>query len=518
MELGKRHPGSEYGYVNLVLITFFLLFIDFVVNGQQKDSVMRSRIHIEHSVVGDFDSTAARIFFIDSTYTQLKGITTFRGNSFRNAAAVGKLDSIPSKISIEWSFETSQDKRWLGGAGWTGQPMVVQWPDSIRKIMNINAEFIDKEGFVEVVIGSLDGKIYFIDLETGKASRPAIDTKNPIKGSGAIDPRGYPLLYMGQGIANTDKFGLRIFSLMDQSQLYFLNGRDSDAYRTWAAFDGSPLISSKDDQMIVGGENGVVYSVKLNTKWDSLTQPITVNPQVLKYRYKIDASKQGIENSVAAYKNSVYFADNHGHIQSVRLDSLKHQWVTSNHDDTDATIVIEEEDGKPFLYTGNEVDIQGNKGNVYLKKLDGVNGNIVWEREVECLTVKGERPVNGGMLSTPVLGKHNSDSLVIFSLSRYKKLNAGLLIALDKRNGEIIWEVTLPNYSWSSPLDVYDAEGNMYIFQADSGGYIHLLNGSNGEIIYEEKIASLFEASPVAFDNKIIIAARPDRIFCLTIE
>jgi hypothetical protein len=78
--------------------------------------------------------------------------------------------------------------------------------------------------------------------------------------------------------------------------------------------------------------------------------------------------------------------------------------------------------------------------------------------------------------------------------------------------------VQLDNYAWSSPLDIYDEEGYMYIFLADSRGYVMLFDGATGKLIYKEKIAEIFEASPAAFNNKIIIASRPRKIFCLEVQ
>jgi outer membrane protein assembly factor BamB len=97
-------------------------------------------------------------------------------------------------------------------------------------------------------------------------------------------------------------------------------------------------------------------------------------------------------------------------------------------------------------------------------------------------------------------------------------MNKGLLVALKKSTGEKAWEVLLDNYAWSSPLDIYDRGGNMYIFLADSKGYVMLFDGLTGESIYKEKIAELFEASPAAFDNRIVIASRPQKIFCLEVQ
>ena len=420
---------------------------------------------------------------------------------------------------VKWAIKTKPTGSWGGGAGWTGQPVVAEWPDSILKEMNVFDEFKTQDTFMEVIVGSLDGHIYFLDLATGRNSRSPINIKNPIKGSVAIDPRGLPLLYAGQGINVEKQFGFRIFSLLDQSLLHFINGRDPFAFRSWAAFDGAALINPKNDRMVLGGENGLIYNIKLNTRLDSATRCLAIAPQELKYRYKTGPShQQGIENSVAAFQDKIYFADNHGYIQCLSLVTMKPVWILQNHDDTDATIVIKPECGVPFLYTGNEVDKQGKKGFSYLKKINGNTGETVWERKFACLTVLGEHPVNGGMLSTPVVGRMKGTGKIIFSLSRYNGLNKGLLVALDQMTGQTLYEIALDNYAWSSPLDLYDKEGNMYIFLADSGGNVMLFDGDNGALIHQRKVADLFEASPVAFDNMIVIPSRPNKIFCIELK
>jgi methionine synthase I (cobalamin-dependent) len=58
----------------------------------------------------------------------------------------------------------------------------------------------------------------------------------------------------------------------------------------------------------------------------------------------------------------------------------------------------------------------------------------------------------------------------------------------------------------------------MFVFLADSKGFVMLFDGATGALIYKEKIADIFEASPAAFGNKIVIASRPRKIFCLEVN
>ena len=482
------------------------------------DTISRAKFKFEKQLPHSSNPAFKTVSF-PSSFSKVEGVSTFRGGPYRDRPSYGVLENRPKSLKVKWSYATGGDAKWGGGAGWTGQPCIIKWSDSVRGLMNVLPAIKADPNFKEVILGSLDGKIYFLDLENGKPSRPAININNPIKGTVTVDPRGWPVLYAGQGISNTGEFGVRIFNLIDQQKVYFINGRDSFAYRPWSAFDGAPLVAEDSDVLFLGGENGLVYSIHLNSAFAMSHPYYSLSPEVTKYRYQFNPTQyQGIENSLVGYKDRLYFSDNNGFIQCLSSEDFNPIWFTQNHDDTDATLVLEEENGVPFLYTGNEVDLQGAKGYTYVKKLNGNDGSTVWESKFACLTIRGEHPVNGGMLSTPVIGKQNGSDLAVFSISRYNGMNKGLLVALKKSSGEKVWELLLDNYAWSSPLDIYDRQGNMYVFLADSKGFVMLFDGLNGDLIYKAKIAELFEASPAAFDNKIVIASRPREIFCLEVQ
>ena len=90
-----------------------------------------------------------------------------------------------------------------------------------------------------------------IPISTEEPQERAVLVGAPIKGSVSVDPGGYPLIYCGQGIGTVGgrsvRIGLRVFSLIDQKMLFFLNGRDELRTRNWYAFDASPLIDGGFD-------------------------------------------------------------------------------------------------------------------------------------------------------------------------------------------------------------------------------------------------------------------------------
>lgn len=272
----------------------------------------------------------------------------------------------------------------------------------------------------EVIYGTLDGKIYFLDLDNGESTRNPINIGYPIKGSVSVDPRGLPLLYSGQGIEKrggvTGKIGFRIFSLIDQKMLYFINGLENSAYRHWGAFDSTPLVDTKNDTLYECGENGILYSVKLNSNFDLSAGSVSINPEVLRYRYKSPSVKKlGTENSIAIYKNFSYFVDNSGYLQCVDLNTLSPVWVRNVTDDTDSTIAIEDLGGSNVsLYTACEVDHQGKNGYSYVRKINALTGELIWENKYQCTFSE----TNGGALASPIVGKNDISNLVIFNIAK----------------------------------------------------------------------------------------------------
>lgn len=452
-------------------------------------------------------------------YTEIEGVLTFRGNHLRNQASYGHANIVGYKLVQKWAVQTSSIGDWGGGGGWTGQGSIIKWDESIKKGMNIRDAFRAKPDFKEVIQPSLDGKVYFLDLDTGEKTREPISINNPIKGSVSIDPRGFPLLYVGQGIQQTNEFGYRIHSLIDGKLLHFINGKEPLAYREWGAFDGAPLINRNTDTMYLGGENGVVYQTTLNTNYEKELNTISLNPETTKYRYKINGNERvGIENSVAAFRNLLFFADNGGSIQAVDMKEMRPVWALDQTDDTDSTIVLDIEEETPMLYTGTEVDVQGKSGLSTIRKINGVTGEVVWRKIFEASSIVGANPVNGGLLATPVSGKGDISNLIIFTIARVGNLDKGLMVALDKQTGQEIWMKEMDHYSWSSPVDVYTSTGKGYLVQGDSMGNLHLIDGANGETLDKINLGANIEASPVVYENMIVVATRGGFIYGIEIK
>lgn len=461
-------------------------------------------------------------------YTELEGVTAFRGNNFRNNASFGTRTVTQKKLEIVWEKQglgaISAHQSYWPGTGWTGQPLLIHWPEDIRKMMNISGEMKAKD-LVEVIYPTLDGNIYFLDLATGKPTRDKIKIGYPIKGTAMVDPRGYPLLYTGMGINENNgrftEYKYRIINLLDQKVLYSIFGRDEVAFRGWGANDASALLDRKTDTLLDVGENGLVYRVKMNTRFDKAAGTLSIAPQMTKYRYRSPLNdEQGIENSPAIYKNFMYFCDNGGTLQCLDLNTMKPVWMYDVKDDTDASIVIEETDEGVFLYTANQVDKRGENGKAAvadcnIRKLNALTGELIWQKDYQCVY---NYYINGGALGTPVLGKDDISNMVIFNICFTGSNQDGTMVALDKRTGNEIWKKKLASYSWCSPVDFKSSDGKTYMVYSDFAGYMHLVDPMDGKTLDSVSLQGNVESSPAIYNDTIVVGSYARKIFGIKVK
>lgn len=477
--------------------------------------------------VASFNRTEPIFFGDPDDYFTLPGISTFRGNNYRNSATYGTAQVENETLSTAWTVETGAlaGGRWTG-SGWTGQPLIVRWDDDTKADMNLYEDKKAKEGLVEVVYPTLAGIIYFLDLEDGSYTRDPIDVGMCFKGAGALDPRGYPLLYVGSGDAVGDKQPrFFIISLIDGSVLFEYGYADAQSLRTdneyWCAFDSSPLVHAGTDTLIWPGESGILYTIKLNSNYDKDAGTISINPgSIVKTRYAAGRSGDekywyGYEPSCVMVENYLYVAENGGLFFCVDLNTMELIWAQDTKDDNNSTPVFERiSETEGYIYTAPSLhwtQDENAQGTISIYKLNAVTGEIVWEYPIDVHTVSG---VSGGIQSTPLLGKEGTalEGKIIYSVARTPGVYSGILVALDTETGEKVWQMSMSNYAWSSPVAVYEEDGTGYVVVCDSAGYAMLVDGATGDLLYTLSLGGLVEASPAVYENTLVVGTRTKQI------
>lgn len=518
-----------------------------------------TKIMSDGSEVATYERPDAISFGSGNEYTAVEGVTTFRGNNYRDASSWGTAEITEKKLTLINTKHTGAISTW-GGNGWTGQPLVVKWPDKTRENMkNIYDKFKTKAGLTEVIICSLDGNIYFEELETGEKTRDPIKIGAPTKGTASLDPRGYPILYVGQGLNSTgsdtecNDMYFRIYSLIDGKELYKFGAPSADPFalrQKWQAYDSSALIDAKTDTLIEPGENGVLYTVKLNTVYNEDAGTVTMDPKpMVKYRYTSPANRDrekdkggrwGIEDSIVAWRNYAIFTDNAGLLQCVDLNTMTLVYANDMGNDSDVSMVLEEDTANStfYLYTGCEYDDgvankEPGQGTAYARKINGLTGEVMWE--VSYTVDSSDKNVDGGILASPILGREGTSmaGLIIYNISSEVKGSSttSRLVALDKNTHEERWSYDMDVKGWSpsSPVPIYTADGKGYIVQCDKAGEVALIDGATGTEVYNLPLAvkddtdkattaNNFEASPVVFGNYIVVGSRSKNLFFIKIS
>ena len=483
-------------------------------------------------LLSSYSAEDAIDFGLPEDYTDVQGIVTFRGNNFRDSASYGTANIVNKCFSDSyWTVQTSSLQSPNGtvwtGSGWVGQPLMMTWPKEVRAHMNMYDWAKNADTLTEVIYATMDGNIYFLDLLTGQKTRDNLYLGYTFKGAGALDPRGYPILYLGAGYNSANGTSRAfIINLLDCSVMYDFGAADSFSLRgTLSFFDGSALVDAETDKLIYPGENGILYIMKLNTNYDANAGTLSISPSdVIKWRYNGTRTTKtsywlGMEDSAIIWRGHIIMSDNGGNLMCLNLNTLTLDWVQNVQDDTNCSPVLELEDGHPYVYTstsfhgGWRAPMSGT-ASIPIWKIDALTGEIVWEKDYTCFTEDG---VSGGTQGTLAIGKNKLSDLIFVPVARTPNAGTGILAALNKQTGEVVWEVQTLIYSWSSPVTVYDADGNGYIVYCTAGGYMYLLDGLTGKALDSLDVGGNVEASPAVYNNTIVVGTRRELIWGVTL-
>ena len=477
------------------------------------DTAYASVAALDFKVVND-DSVEHPMQDFNDRYDRSDRVMTFRKNLLRDADFGGTVTGTPSQIEIAWVYRTpyaadsTRFGRWGGGTGWTGQPLYARWTDEEMAVFRQHSQVLTQDfGREEIMVGSLTGKAYFINYETGRDSRQPLDLHNIVKGTMSLDPE-LMNLYSGQGVNKGEPIGCQAFDLLTGERRFFF--ADHQAWRGWNAFDSSPIVAG--GYLFWPGENGSFYKFE-RQEGGQLRRLSTL-------RYRVRGAAPGIESSVCIYRNYGFFSDNHGNVIAVNLNTMRPVWHYDNHDDSDGTMVCRVEDGTPYLYTACEVDKQGMEGNCHFIKLRALDGTLVWERLIACQRVDlPGKTLDGGMYSSPLIGRGDCQDMIFANICRNGAApGRGELTALSTTDGSILWTVPYGNFCWSSPACFLNEHDEMFIFTGNASGVAYLVRAKDGEVLCKKEVGANFESSPCVVGNTAVVGCRGTNIYKFVIK
>ena len=231
----------------------------------------------------------------------------------------------------------------------------------------------------------------------------------------------------------------------------------------------------------------------------------------------------GYETSIATLGEFGYLGTNDGFLQCINLNTMSVVWVQDIQDDTNGSPVLETDfdNRTAYIYIGSSLHFtkdSDSQGTVYFYKINAITGEIVWKYGQNVHTKSG---VSGGIQATALLGEQNIDNLVIVPFARTPNEDTGVLVALDKQTGSVVWQYDMEKYTWSSPVAVYDESGNAYIVVcegSDTGGKVFVLDGKTGTLLSTFDAEKNIEASPAVYGNTIVFGTRGMKIWGVKIS
>ena len=500
-----------------------------VESTKPENLVSSTTISVDGEEVENYVSKYSIKFSEGTKYTEADGVVTFRGNNFRTAPAYGTAEVTEGKLNSVWTNATGSlcdaSGTYWSGNGWSGQPLIRKWPDEMRRNFTAMYDWArEQDGLTEVIYASMDGYIHFYELETGKETRDPMNVGFTFKGAGALDPRGYPIMYVGSGV-NSTKGRSRVFiiNLVTDTIMYEFGQDESFCDRYWNGFDSSALVCAETDQLIYPGENGIIYIMHLNTKFDESTGSLSIKPDnIVKWKYMGtrtgDKYWLGMEDSALILNHYLIIGDNGGLLMCLDLNTLKLVWVQDIVDDSNCTPVLSIEDGHPYVYTSTSYHYgwRGTEAlDVPIWKVDAETGEIVWKTSYKCQSMED---LSGGVQATMSIGKNKLEGLIFVPIARTPDFNTGMLVALRTEDGSVAWEKETDVYSWSSPIDFYDSEGNGYIIHCNSAGNMYFIDGLTGEELDRVYLGSNIEASPVMYKGYVVVGTRGQQVHCMKVS
>lgn len=464
-------------------------------------------------------------------YTRLPyGVLTFRSNAFRQNAAEGTVGEL-SEMEVLWKADASSVKGSSStyyGINYTGQPAIIKWSTEVRSISNMVDEAKNTKGLTEVIVAGDDGRIYFLNLKTGEQTRKPINVGYPMRGTPSIHPYGFPLMSVGQYARRmakkTGDIGLRVYSLVNQKQLYLVDGLDKSFQRPdydVGSFETSSLYDAASDTMISAGTNGLLYLTKLNTRFEYNATTgegnIGVSPSSVVFKSKAKDTKDkqtAIESSIAMYGPYVYYADMKGVLRCVDTTTLEVKWAMATGDAVEAAISLDmAEDGTLWLYTANTLQNRS-KGSAIVRRINAATGEEDWQVSMAVAKPKSKELI-AGVRASAVIGQQNLGEYVYYAVSYMTKAGGveigldgaakGALVCMEKKTGKVVWAKDLGAYTYSSPVAVYTEEGKGWIIQAVSNGTMVLVDGVTGKTVNTLKLDGTINASPAVYKNTLVI-------------
>ncbi len=447
-------------------------------------------------------------------------VGTFLGSDFRNYYG----DSIGDKLDVVWKTFLGKGttivnaergvEEWFG-AGWTGQPLVVQEKDRTFLIQ-----------------GSFDHRLKKIDAETGEVAWN-YEYDDILKGTGTIwindsapDPLNRIVILQGsrKGVQNSMHApvasSFRAVSYFTGKELWRMNVAHTDSYSR--DVDASALILR--DTAYIGLENGkfVEFDPGKSVIADDTVNHPRVFSETPLYTAADHASHGGnlvTESSPVRIGGHIYIAAGSGHVYGYNLATHAIDWDFFIGSDIDGTPVVTAD--SCLLVAVEKQYIKGQGGVFKLDPRRDTSSCVEWYFPTGDFDFSSWK---GGVIgSVSVNDRYNDGSFP--HLAAFTGIDGNLhVVCYDELSTGATAEGPDGKKTYPLPVEQFTMRtgpsistpvfaGNKLIAAGYNG--IHLFRfDTAGNFSLTAKYPGIYEASPVADRGRVYIASRDGFLYC----
>jgi outer membrane protein assembly factor BamB len=447
---------------------------------------------------------------------------TFLGNEQRNYYG----NKAPSDLSLNWKLYLGQGQtvisRKLGsriwaGAGWTGQPLLVEedttlyiiqgaFDHNLKKINASSGQILWQYKFDDVIKGT--GTIW-------KNNKPGADENQLVILQGSR-------LGVGNYLDSDHIPSFRAVSFFTGKELWRLDVKWTDSYSR--DVDGSALVIN--DTVYIGLENSLFTILNPDPTFaDSLNgmfQPQIIGEIPLYEKKDAIAHKNNVvtESSPCLLGEVIYIASGSGHVYGYDRKKQQLTWDFFIGSDIDGSAVIT--DDSCLIVTIEKQYIKGNGGAFKLNPSKPPLESVVWFLPTENSNYATWK---GGIIGSAGVNDayHNGE---LPYLAVFSAIDGYLYVVEHTRikdktkvkgpDGITLYQTPVVCYrektgpSISTPLITDNS-----IITAGYNG-IHLYSYDKNLAINKlDTFGGTFEATPVIHDNRLYIASRDGYLYCL---
>ncbi|MFH2142115.1 MAG: PQQ-binding-like beta-propeller repeat protein [Bacteroidota bacterium] len=502
-------------YTVFLIITVISIFSFTIISCSDMSSAPRSDSNILPKKI----KLCIKQIYCSRKYIDVK-IGTFLGNNKKNY--YGK--NPPAKLNFIWKHnlgsglsvvKPSEGEKIYSGAGWTGQPLLIQ-----------------EQNHNYLIIGSYDHFLKKIDAETGELIWN-YNFGDIIKGTGTFwinekaltSEEKYIILQgsrrgLNKTIYSKTTPSFRAISYLTGKELWSLNIKKTDSYSR--DVDGSALLLN--DTAYIGLENGIFTILNPDNKnavlADSLLQPEIIQ-EIKTYTNKDIALHGGNlvnESSPCLLNNHIYITSGSGHVYGYNLKSKTIDWDLYLMADLNGSPVVTKDNC--LLISIEKQYIQGKGGVIKVNPAKSPADCIIWYFPTGN---DSYADWNGGVIGSP-------------SVNDYYCQNGLCMAAFACIDGYLYivsHEIINNKMQIKGPLNINDYYMPKEIFRYYIGPSISTPIFFNNKLIvagyqglycfdYDQNqefrlsalIKGVFEATPVVWDNKLYIASRDGYLYC----